>query len=55
MTMTADAPASVAPGGTVALTNIQQQANVPGTIFVAGYNLGLLELGSNTIPPPCRR
>ena len=50
VTMTATSPASVAPGGTVALTNIQQSANVPGTIFVAGYNLGLLTVGPNTIP-----
>ena len=50
VTMTANSPASVAPGGTVALTNIQQSANVPGTIFVAGYNLGLLTVGPNTIP-----
>ena len=50
VTMTANSPASVAPGGSVALTNIQQSANVPGTIFVAGYNLGLLTVGPNTIP-----
>ncbi len=50
VTMTANSPASVAPGGSVALTNIQQSANVPGTIFVAGYNLGLLAVGPNTIP-----
>ncbi len=50
VTMTANSPASVAPGDSVALTNIQQSANVPGTIFVAGYNLGLLTVGPNTIP-----
>ena len=38
------------PGGTVTLTNLTQTANVPGAIFVAGYNLGLLQQGPNTIP-----
>ena len=51
VTMTANtSPNPVAPGGSVSLTNIDQTANVPGTIFVAGYNLGLLTTGSNTIP-----
>ena len=48
--MTADSPASVAPGDSVALTNIQQSRELPGTIFLAGYNLGLLTVGPNTIP-----
>ena len=30
--------------------NLTQTANVPGAIFVAGYNLGLLVEGANTIP-----
>ena len=38
------------PGGTVTLDNLTQTANVPGAIFVAGYNLGLLVVGPNTIP-----
>jgi len=51
VTMTANtSPNPVAPGGSVSLTNIDQTANVPGTIFVAGYNLGLLTTGPNTIP-----
>jgi hypothetical protein len=50
VTMTADAPASVGPGDSFQLTNIQQSANVPGSIFVAGYNLGLLVVGPNTVP-----
>ena len=45
-----DSPDPVAPGGTVTLTNLTQTANVPGSIFVAGYNLGLLQPGQNTIP-----
>ena len=50
VTMTATSPTSVAPGGPVALTNIQQTVSVPGGIFVAGYNLGVLTAGPNTIP-----
>ena len=51
VTMTANtSPNPVAPGGAVSLTNIDQTANVPGTIFVAGYNLGLLTVGENMIP-----
>jgi hypothetical protein len=50
VSMIADAPASVSAGGSVTLSNIQQTASVPGSIFVAGYNLGLLAPGPNTIP-----
>ena len=49
-TSATDSPDPVVPGGTVTLDNLTQTANVPGTIFVAGYNLGLLVEGSNTIP-----
>jgi len=45
-----DAPDPVAAGGTITLSNLQQTANVPGSIFVAGYNLGLLQEGNNNIP-----
>ena len=45
-----DSPDPVVPGGTVTLGNLTQTANVPGAIFVAGYNLGLLAVGQNTIP-----
>ena len=45
-----DSPDPVVPGGTVTLDNLTQTANVPGSIFVAGYNLGLLQQGNNTIP-----
>ena len=40
--MTAAAPAMVFSGDPVTLSNIQQTLAVPGTIFVTGYNLGLL-------------
>jgi hypothetical protein len=39
-----------APGGTVTLSNINQTLAVPPGIFVAGYNLGLLSEGANSIP-----
>jgi hypothetical protein len=42
-------PDPVAPGGTITLSGLQQTASIPGAIFVAGYNLGLLQEGSNTI------
>jgi uncharacterized repeat protein (TIGR01451 family) len=44
------APASVAPGATFLLTDISQTLDLPGGIFVAGYNLGQLTVGSNTVP-----
>ena len=40
----------MAPGGTTTTTGLSQQGAVPGAIFVAGYNLGLLDEGANTIP-----
>jgi hypothetical protein len=40
----------VSPGDTVPLTNITTQMSIPGAIFVAGYNLGLLTKGVNNIP-----
>jgi hypothetical protein len=43
-------PSAAAPSGTVTLSNINQQIAVPGSIFVAGYNLGLLSAGPNSIP-----
>jgi hypothetical protein len=48
--MTATAPASVEPGATFQLTNIQQSLALPGELFVAGYNLGLLVVGVNNVP-----
>jgi PKD domain len=37
-------------GNTISLTGIQQQVGVPGAVFVAGYNLGLLHTGANNVP-----
>ena len=54
VTMTADSPASVAPNGSVALTNIDQTLGVPSSVFIAGYNLGILTTGENTIPGEAR-
>jgi hypothetical protein len=48
--MSADSSATVAPGDSFTLSNIQQTANVPGGIFLVGYNLNLLTVGENTIP-----
>lgn len=50
----ANAPGSAAPSDSVSLTNIEQKLSVPGSIFVAGYNLGLLAPGPNTIPASVR-
>jgi hypothetical protein len=50
ITATSDSPATVAPGATFTTTNNSAQSAIPGAIFVAGYNLGLLTVGSNTIP-----
>ncbi len=51
ITWTATAsPNPVAPGGAVTLSNNSQSAAVPGAVFVAGYNLGFLPAGPNTIP-----
>ncbi len=45
-----DGLTTVAPGGATTSTGLSQQGAVPGAIFVAGYNLGLLVVGPNTIP-----
>jgi len=44
-----DGLTSVAPGGATT-TTLSQSAAIPGAIFVAGYNLGLLQVGPNNIP-----
>jgi hypothetical protein len=49
-----DSPATVAPGGALTLSGLGQQAAIPGDIFVAGYNLGLLTEGENNIPANVR-
>ena len=40
----------MAPGGATTTTGLSQSGAVPGAIFVAGYNLGLLVVGTNNIP-----
>src|SRR6266545_2193033 len=45
-----DGLTTVAPGGTTTTTGLSQTGAVPGAIFVAGYNLGLLVVGPNNIP-----
>jgi len=45
-----DGLTSVAPAGATTTSNLTQSAAIPGAIFVAGYNLGLLQVGSNNIP-----
>ncbi len=50
-----DGLTTVAPGGTTATSGLSQSAAIPGdTIFVAGYNLGLLQQGTNNIPANVR-
>lgn len=43
-------PSPVAPGGAVTLSGITQTMDVPGTIFVSGYKVGLLTVGANLVP-----
>jgi hypothetical protein len=46
-------PATVAPGDPVVLSGISLQATVPPAVFVAGYNLGLINNG-DTVPGNAR-
>src|SRR5262245_13371618 len=46
-------PATVAPGGAVVLSGIHLHATVPPAVFVAGYNLGLINNG-DTVPGNAR-
>ena len=51
ITMTATtSPNPVAPGGTVTLSNIQQHADIPPAVFIAGYNAGVLTTGVKQHP-----
>jgi hypothetical protein len=50
VTLDGTAPVSVRPEDSFQLTNITQTVALPGAIFVAGYNLGLLQVGLNTVP-----
>jgi hypothetical protein len=43
--MTATIPASVPPSTNFSITDIKGTAKIPGTVFVAGYNLGLVHDG----------
>src|SRR5215211_2342402 len=42
-----DGLTTVAPGGATTTSSLGQSAAIPGAIFVAGYNLGLLQQGVN--------
>ncbi len=50
VTMTADPQATVGPGGSFDLNNINQSLPLPPAVFVAGYNAGVLKAGINDIP-----
>src|SRR5262245_4169150 len=45
-----DGLTTVAPAGATTTSSLGQSAAIPGAIFVAGYNLGLLVQGTNNIP-----
>ncbi len=49
-----DLPATVPGGGATTTSGLTQSAAIPGAIFVAGYNLGLLVVGPNNIPANVR-
>ena len=46
---------TVPPGGATTTSGLSQGAAIPGAIFVAGYNLGLLVVGANNVPANVRR
>jgi hypothetical protein len=50
VTMGGTSPATAVTGSNYTLSNIHETIAVPGAIFVAGYNLGLLTTGVNNIP-----
>jgi hypothetical protein len=50
VTLDATAPASVSPGQNFTLSGISQGLALPGALFLAGYNIGLLVEGVNTVP-----
>jgi hypothetical protein len=50
VTFTGNSPAFTTPGASVPYTNNSLSTAIPGAIFVAGYNLGLLTTGTNNIP-----
>lgn len=51
--LTGTAPASTTPGGSVALSNLSMTVFLPGDLFVAGYNAGLITDGQ-TVPGNAR-
>jgi hypothetical protein len=50
VTLDGTAPASVTPGSPFTLSGVSQTLALPGALFVAGYNLGLLVEGVNNVP-----
>ena len=51
--LTGTAPATTTPGGSVTLSNLTMNVFLPGDLFVAGYNAGLLTNGQ-TVPGSAR-
>jgi Calx-beta domain/K319L-like, PKD domain len=49
-----DGVTAVPPASALTLSGLAQSAAIPGAIFVAGYNLGLLQQGENNIPANVR-
>src|SRR6266540_1776409 len=49
-----DGLTTVAPAGATTTSSLGQSAAIPGAIFVAGYNLGLLQVGVNNVPANVR-
>src|SRR6266508_2824689 len=49
-----DGLTAVPPGTALTTTGLSQSAAIPGAIFVAGYNLGLLVVGVNNVPANVR-
>jgi hypothetical protein len=49
-----DGLTTVLPGGATTTSGLGQSAAIPGDIFVAGYNLGLLTVGENNVPANVR-
>src|SRR5262245_37199142 len=49
-----DGLSTVPPAGTTTTSGLSQSAAIPGAIFVAGYNLGLLVQGVNNVPANVR-
>ena len=50
ITLAGDASGGTTPGGTITLSGATFKIDVPGTVLLAGYSLGLLTAGVNSIP-----